>query len=187
MAPTSSARQRSYRNYTLSSNRQNKQSGAELCYTQNIQWRYTPEHAHHFGGLWEAAVKSFKHRFQRIVGGVWLTFEELTTVLTPIEACLNSRPLTPLLHPEDGIGALTPGHFLIGAPLQALPDTESPATSISVLQRWHLCQALVWNFWQCWSTEYITNLQKLSRWPIPSCNIRVGDIVCLRDEPMAPT
>ena len=89
---------------------------AEFCFVQNIQWRYSPEHAPHFGGLWEAAVKSFKYHFQRIVDGGWLTFEELTTVLTQIEAYLNSRPLLPLPHPEDGIEALTPGHFLVGAP-----------------------------------------------------------------------
>ena len=63
------------------------------------------------------------------MGGIHLTFEELTTVLTQIEACLNSTPLTPLPLPEDGIETLTSGHFLIGAPSEALPDTESPATS----------------------------------------------------------
>ena len=41
---------------------------AEFCSTQNIQWCYTPEHTPHFGGLWEAAVKSFMHHFRRIVG-----------------------------------------------------------------------------------------------------------------------
>ena len=56
------------------------------------------------------------YHFRQIVGGVLLTFEELTAVLTQIEACLNSRPLTPLPHSEDGIEALTPGHFLVAAP-----------------------------------------------------------------------
>ena len=106
---------------------------AEFSSTQNIQLRYAPEHAPHFSSLWEAAVKSFEYHFRRIVGGVRLTFEELATVLMQIEACVNSRPLTPLPHPEDGIEALTPGHFLIGNPLEALPDLESPATSIALL------------------------------------------------------
>ncbi len=37
----------------------------------------------------------------------WLTFEELTTVLTQVEACLNSRPLVSLPSEEDGIDILT--------------------------------------------------------------------------------
>ena len=48
-----------------------------------------------------------------IVGDVWLNLEELTTALAQIEPCLNSRPLTVLPQPKDGIEALTPGHFLI--------------------------------------------------------------------------
>ena len=85
-----------------------------FCSVQNIQWRFIPEHAPHFGGLWEAAVKSFKSHLRRVVGNVKLTFEELTTVLSQIEACLNSRPLVALPLADDGVEALTPGHFLVG-------------------------------------------------------------------------
>ena len=55
-----------------------------------------------------------KTHLRKIVGNVKLTFEELSTLLTQIEACLNSRPLVPLPSDDDGIEALTPGHFLIG-------------------------------------------------------------------------
>ena len=40
---------------------------------------------------------------------VKFTFEELTTLLTQIEAVLNSRPLVPLPSDDEGIKALTPG------------------------------------------------------------------------------
>ena len=63
--------------------------------TQRITWLFSPERAHHFGGLWEAAVKSLKFHLKRVVGDQHLTFEELTTVLCQIECCLNSRPLAP--------------------------------------------------------------------------------------------
>lgn len=65
-----------------------------------------------------------KAHLKRIVGDVKLTFEELSTVLTQIEACLNSRPLIPSPS-EDGIEPLTPGHLLIGRPLESLPDPHA--------------------------------------------------------------
>ena len=105
----------------------------QLCADQGIQWNFAAEHVPHFGGLWEAAVKSLKRHFRRIVGDVRLTFEELATILAQVEACLNSRPLTPLPQPEDGIEVLTPGHFLIGRPLKAFPDLSETTKLISLL------------------------------------------------------
>ena len=67
-------------------------------------------------------MKSFKTHLKRIVGSMKLTFEEMTTILSQIEAVLNSRPLSPLLFDDDGIEALTAGQFLIGRPLNSLPD-----------------------------------------------------------------
>ena len=104
---------------------------------QKITWKFIPQHAPHFGGIWEAAVKSMKVHLRRILGEVKLTYEELSTLLAQIEASLNSRPLAPLANDDDGIEALTPGHFLIGRPLQALPDVSSTdVKSISLLKRW---------------------------------------------------
>ena len=75
---------------------------------------FAPEKAPHFGGLCEAAVKSLKRHFRRIVGDARLMFEELATILAQVEMCLNSTPLTPLPQPEDGIEVLTLGRFRIG-------------------------------------------------------------------------
>ena len=59
---------------------------SDFCSTQNIQWKFIPECAHHFGGLWEAVVKSMKFHFKRVIGDVKLNFVELTTVLTKIRS-----------------------------------------------------------------------------------------------------
>ena len=160
---------------------------SDHCSNRGIQWRFTPEHAPHFGGLWEAAVKSFKMHLRRVVGEARLTYEELTTTLAQVEACLNSRPLTPLPEQADALEALTPGHFLIGKPLTALPDSPESHQLITLLRRWNLCQKLTKHFWNRWSTEYLTTMNRLSKWQNPTEDLRVGDIVCLRDEPTAPT
>ena len=160
---------------------------SEFCSVQNIQWKFIPEHAPHFGGLWEAAVKSFKAHLRRVVGDVKLTFEEMTTVLTQIEACLNSRPLVALPSSDDGIEALTPGHFLIGRPIEALPDPSLSYRSMSILTRWWLCQSLVRHLWQRWSDEYLNSLRRFSKWHAPSKNLQVGDVVVLREDNVIPT
>lgn len=59
----------------------------------NVTWHFIPPSSPHFGGLWEAGVKSVKFHLRRVIGATILTFEEMYTVLTQIEAVLNSRPL----------------------------------------------------------------------------------------------
>jgi len=66
-----------------------------LCELE-ISWSFIPPIAPHFGGLWEAAVKSAKYHMIRIVGKAHLTFEEMQMTFCEIEAILNSRPLLPL-------------------------------------------------------------------------------------------
>ena len=69
--------------------------------TENIAWSFIPPAAPHFGGLWEAGVKSAKHHLHRVVRDHTLSHEELTTVLCMVEACLNSRPLVSALGDDE--------------------------------------------------------------------------------------
>ena len=171
--------------YAFLRKREIEESITSFCGAEGIEWSFIPEKAPHFGGLWEAAVKSAKRHLTRIIGETKLSFEELCTVLTQVEACLNSRPLTPLPCEEE-VQVLTPGHFLIGKPLQALPDPPSSFHSVSTLRRWELCQHLVRHFWKRWSTEYLTTLQKLQKWHSTHRNITVGDIVIIKDDSLVP-
>jgi len=77
----------------------------------SIFGHFNPPGAPHFGGLWEAGVKSVKLPLNRILSDYRLTFEELTTVFCQVEECLNSRPLTPLSSDPNDLDVLTSGHF----------------------------------------------------------------------------
>ena len=96
-------------------------------------------------------------------------------------------PLTLLPSNDEFIEVLTPGHFLVGKPLEAIPDPAITYRSLSLLRRWHLCQALVRHFWQRWSTEYVSTLHRFAKWHQPSRNIQVGDVVVLHMENTFPT
>ena len=133
--------------------------------SNRINWHCIPERAPHFGGLWEAAVKSTKHHLRRVIGLQRLDFEEFSTILTQIEACLNSRPLCATTsHSQDGILVLTPGHFIVGRPLQAYPETVT-TDEPSLCKRWTLCQSIIHHFWKRWSAEYLQHLQKAGKSP----------------------
>jgi hypothetical protein len=160
---------------------------SEFCTIQHIDWKFIPEKAPHFGGLWESAVKSMKYHLKRVTTNVKLTFEECSTVLAQVEACLNSRPLVALPCDGEGINMLTPGHFLIGRPVESLPDPSFSYRPISLLRRWHLCQNMVRQFWQRWKQEYLASLRRYAKWHKPTRNISVGDIVVLHDGGLVPT
>jgi len=64
--------------------------------TEGCTWNFIPPQGPHFGGLWEAVAKSMKYHLRRTLGSHVATYEELCTLLTEIEACLNSRPLCAL-------------------------------------------------------------------------------------------
>ena len=101
---------------------------------KGIQWHFSPGRAPHFGGLWEAAARSMKTLLKKVVGEHVLRWDEFLTMLATAEATLNSRPLAPVeFTSDDGIEPLTPGHFLVGGPLYALPslpDVHSKITSL---------------------------------------------------------
>ena len=87
------------------------------CKSQSTQWRFIPEHVHILEACGKQWSKALKKHLKVVVGETRLTFEELNTLLTQIEACLNSRLLTPLPEASDGMDVLTPVHFLIGRPV----------------------------------------------------------------------
>ena len=67
-----------------------------ICRGRIERWSFNPPSAPHFGGLWEAGVKSMKTHLRRVVGDQILSLEEFVTLLAQVEAVLNSRPLCPL-------------------------------------------------------------------------------------------
>lgn len=115
----------------------------------NLKWTFTTERASHQGGLFEAAVKSAKRHLIRTLGEQRLTFEEYSTVLAQVEACLNSRPMTKITDDANDYQALTPGHFLVGEQLNSMPDERDyKMIPQNRLARWQLLQKMIQDFWK---------------------------------------
>ena len=77
----------------------------------------------------EAGVKSVKSHLKKIIGEQKLTYEDMSTFLCQVEACLNSRPLYPASNDPTDLLPLTPAHFLIGGPINAYPEVPSDLQS----------------------------------------------------------
>ncbi|XP_063994282.1 uncharacterized protein LOC135171584 [Diachasmimorpha longicaudata] len=153
---------------------------------QGIQWKFTPPLSPHFGGIWEAAVKSFKHHLIRVTKNSLFTFEELNTFIIKIEGILNSRPISPMSTDPNDIQALSPGHFLIGTPLTSIPERDLKQDKINTLSRWELIQKMKQDFWTRWNKEYLNELNIRRKWTTGSHDIKRDSIVLLKDDNTPP-
>ncbi|XP_075163019.1 uncharacterized protein LOC142235641 [Haematobia irritans] len=148
------------------------------CATRSITFYFiTP----HFGGLWEAAVKSAKGLLIKEISSASLTYEERETIVIEVEAVLNSRSIAPLPNNPNDAAALTPGHFLIGEPLTAQVDITAQAISSTLAKRWELVSRIRHQFWKRWSHEYLNELQQRNKWQTASQNLQLGTIVAIKD------
>ena len=152
-----------------------------------VTWHFNPPSAPHFGGLCEAGVKSMKFHLRRLMGSHPLTFEELSTITTQIEAVLNSRPLTPLSNDPNDLQALTPAHFLIGTSLLASPDMDFTKNPVNRLKRWQLVQQVTQQFWLRWHNEYLIRLQIRTKWLTHQKDIQVGDLLVIKTDNSPPS
>ena len=128
---------------------------------------------------WKAGVKSTKFHLKRILGTSVLTYEEMLTTLTEIEACLNSHPLCPM---NNDFAPLTSAHFLIGEPLTSIPRPSMLDININRLDRYQLIQRLTEFFWQRWTSEYLSRLQQRPKWQNVHTNLEIGNLVLFKDE-----
>lgn len=151
-----------------------------------ISWKFSPPHSPHFGGIWEAAVKSFKHHLRRVVGNALFTFEQLSTIVIEIEAILNSRPLTPMSSDPNDFLALTPGHFLIGSPLTGLPEQNITNAVFAGVHAWKHLQKVKQDFWKRWHKEYLNEINMRRKWHKGEHNIKTNSLVLLQDDNVPP-
>lgn len=153
---------------------------------EKITWHFIPPRAPHFGGLWESAVKSAKYHLKRVIGETRLTFEELYTVLAQVEACMNSRPLSPLSNDPNDLTPLTPAHFLIGDTLKALPQANVSEIKDNRLNRYEHLQKILQHFWNRWQKEYLPQLQTRQKWTSSPPAIEKDTMVIIKEDNLPP-
>lgn len=142
------------------------------CADDGIAFKFIPPRSPNFGGLWEVAVKSLKKHLRTTLGNVILSQDEFATLITQIEACLNSRPLSQLTADPNDLEVLTPGHFLVHRPLVAVPEPSLEGIPMNRIDRWQQTQEYVRRIWKQWQSDYLSGLPPRTRWTHQRDNIK---------------
>jgi hypothetical protein len=159
----------------------------ELLASDGTEWRFIPPASPHFGGLWEAGVRSTKFHINRILGDTKLTFEEYATLLAQIECCLNSRPISAISDSVDDYTALTPGHFLVFGPPSVIPNENLIEVPSNRLNRWQHIEQMLQSFWKRWTQEYLVTMQHRYKWHSLQNPIKLNDLVIVKNESLPPS
>ncbi|XP_057671251.1 uncharacterized protein LOC130902981 [Diorhabda carinulata] len=152
----------------------------------DITWKFIPPRSPHFGGLWESGIKCIKYHLRRVTKDFSFTFEQLYTILTEVEAILNSRPLSPLSDSPHVLHPLTPSHFLIGRSSNAAPEpniTHLPRNRLSMYQ--HLAQVKQ-HLWKRWNKQYVSELQTRTKWKFNYDSLKANTLVLLKEDNQPP-
>lgn len=164
----------------------NGDSIIEVLANDNIKIKFIPPYSPHFGGLWEAGVKSCKHHIRRVIGNANLTYEEFSTILAQIEAVLNSRPMYPLSTDPCDLLPLSPSLFLIGRPLTSPASPDLTTTASNRLSRYDRLEQMRQQFWQRWSKEYIAELQTRTKWKSSKTELVPNTLVLIKEDNLPP-
>jgi len=157
--------------------------------TKRIDWKFNLELSPWQGGHFERLIGCVKRCLRKVLGNAKLSFDELSTVVTEVEATLNSRPLT-YHYSELGEEVLTPSHLLVGRRLTPLStgfanyssfDDKDPHSNLS--KRFLYLTRTVNHFWSRWRREYIADLRETHRIKNrKAIEVKPGEVVLIHDE-----
>ena len=164
---------------------------------ENIAWKFIPEYAPWMGGFYERMVKSVKIALKKTIGRKCLSYVQLETLLTEVEAVLNSRPLCYVGDESDKGHMITPNHFLSMNQSSGIIDIDYDiddpefvrklSSKDNLILSWKKGQNILNNFWECWKNEYLQSLRERYQREI-KCNgkeskdePKVNDIVLIKD------
>ncbi|XP_075150426.1 uncharacterized protein LOC142224530 [Haematobia irritans] len=156
----------------------------ETLAKEGINWIFIPPYSPHWGGIWESGVRSVKLHIRRVIGTAILTFEQMHTLLAQVEAVINSRPLG--FASDTDTNYLSPSHFLIGRPTTMVPEGNLIELPTNRLDYWQQVQCMYQGFWRRWSREYLTSLQQRPKWRDVQPNIKIDDIVLMKEDNTPP-
>ena len=155
---------------------------AHMCKT-GIDWSFNPPSASHFGGVWERMVRSVRKVLNALQPNSIYSEDVLVTVLTEVEAVINSRPLTPVSFHNIEEGPLTPNDLLCPDASHNLPTAPSEDRDAYLYDKYKQTKFLINKARERWVKEYLPNIADRNKWFAEQRNLQINDIVILADHP----
>ena len=147
--------------------------------------------------FYERLVGLTKRALRKTIGSKLLTQRQLTTILTEVEAVINSRPLVYVSDDIDSSVTLSPINFLLFHSNNVIPDivedsdkefeVSRASSSEKLLDIWKCGQRHLNEFWRLWKQEYLLSLRERSQVLLKgthttaSLEAKVGDVLLLKE------
>lgn len=150
-----------------------------------VLWIFNPPHASHFGGVWERMIGSVRRILDALLlenKSFDLTHEVLSTLMAEVCTIVNSRPLVPVSSDPEAPAVLSPTLILTQKQPDATFSVPEFGTKDALRSQWKLVQRLADQFWSRWRTEYLSALQKRTKWHSGGEEINKGDVVLIKEE-----
>ena len=157
-----------------------------------ITWNFIVEKVPWWGGYWERLVRSIKSPIKKVIGRSTVSYDEMCTLLTEVEAVINARPLTYVYDDEESVSyPLTPSDLIYGRRITMNPNCqhyETMSTYNSLTKRLKHHRHLLSQFTRRWRNEYLTSLrEQVAKGSSGNVNakFKVGDVVILKNDSAA--
>ena len=164
-----------------------------------IRWQFIVESAPWMGGFYEQLVGTVKRALRKVIGKSLLDSTQLYTVLTEVEATINSRPLVYVSDEPEPL-TLTPSHFLSlsnnhgGILINSDDDPSDPdfqlaslSTSDRLIEFWKKGQRRLNQAWKSWRDDYLLSLREHQQYTMKqpttaALSPSTGDVVLVKDD-----
>ena len=152
---------------------------------KGIEWSFNVPAASHHGGVWERMVRSIRRVLSILNPGPIYNEDVLHTVLTEIEAIINSRPLFPITFLDVEERPLTPNDLLLPDANVSLLSPQPDKSDQYLLNKYKRTKFLISKERERWINEYLHNIADRTNWLREKRNLCVNDVVMLSTDSLA--
>ena len=157
---------------------------------KGIEFINISANSQHQNGISEVMIKLSKAVLKSLMNSIGthiLSLNELNTLLAETAQLVNERPIGQKPNENVDSNFLSPNSLLLGRSSDRIsagpfrPNGQLLDDPSAFRDRFLLVQAIVDQFWRVWHKLYFPSLLVRQKWHVEKRNVKVGDVVVVRD------